>query len=404
MNYKRRVNRREFIGALATVGTVSGTALAQTEEKPATPTATGALTRTPLVLMAPRPDGLEAVWAVTELCKGKLEWESDDGSKGLVGMDQFGFVPQSKDLLRVRLEGLKPGNKYRVRMVTISAADGRTETSEWKTFRTLDPSSAKATFTVWNDTHVNNETIRKLHEVTPSSDFLFWNGDTCNDWKSPDLLVPTLLNPGGCDVTEGRPLLLSWGNHDVRGPHAFEMPEIVATPNSRPFYAFCAGPMAAVCLHTGEDKPDDHPSFGGRVAFDALRREQAHWLAEIIRQPGFRDAPYRVVFCHIPLRWLNEKEPDYAAGGFDRFSLRSRDAWHTSLVEWKTQLVISGHTHRNALIEANEQFPYAQVTGGGPQLKAATWMQGEATAEEFKLRVTGLDGMLRHEVNLRPLV
>ena len=70
------------------------------------------------------------------------------------------------------------------------------------------------------------------------------------------------------------------------------MPGVVATPNGRPFYAFRSGPLAAICLHTGEDKPDDHPSFRGRVAFDELRREQAEWLAEVIHQPDFRDAPY----------------------------------------------------------------------------------------------------------------
>jgi hypothetical protein len=31
-------------------------------------------------------------------------------------------------------------------------------------------------------------------------------------------------------------------------------------------------------------------------------------------------------------------------------------------------------------------------------------MQGEATGEELTIRVMALDGMLRHEVNLRPLV
>ena len=35
-------------------------------------------------------------------------------------------------------------------------------------------------------------------------------------------------------------------------------------------------------------------------------------------------APYRVVFCHIPLRWRNETLPDYSKGGFDHFSERSR--------------------------------------------------------------------------------
>ena len=392
------MNRRQFIGTVTLAA--AGSTFAQSDN---TPPGASPLAITPLVLMAPRPDGAEAVWAVSELCKGRLEWQSDDGSSGVVANDRFGFVPQSDNVIRVRLEGLQSGKKFRVRSITVAARDGRMETSAWKTFQTLKPTSAETNFTIWNDTHINNESIQQLHAATPPSDFLFWNGDTCNDWKSPDLLVPTLLHPGGRDITDGRPLLLAWGNHDVRGPHAFEMPKMIATPSGRPFYAFRSGPVAAICLHTGEDKPDDHPSFAGRVAFDELRREQAAWLSRVIREPEFQDAPYRIVFCHLPLRWTTERIPDYANGGFDHFSLRSREAWHKPLVAWKTQLVISGHTHRDAFLPASDQFPYAQVTGGGPQPKSATWMKAEANSEEFNLKVTGLDGTIRHEVKLRPL-
>lgn len=392
------MNRRHFIGALAT--SAAGSAWAQPQDNSP---ASGTLVKTPLVLMAPRENGVEAVWAINQLSKGRIEWESDDGSAGTVASDRFGFVPQSDDLLRIRLNGLKPGRSYRVRSITVAAADGKQEASEWKSFRTLNSSATSSEFVVWNDTHINNETIQKLHEVTPSADFLFWNGDTCNDWKSPDLLIPTLLHPGSRDVTKGRPLFVAWGNHDVRGPHAFEMPKMIATPGGRPFYAFRSGPVAAICLHTGEDKPDNHPSFNGRVAFDALRREQTAWLADIIREPAYRDAPFRIVFCHIPLRWVTERVPDYDNGGFDHFSLRSRDAWHQALVDWKTQLVISGHTHRDAYLPASDAFPYAQLTGGGPQPKSATWMKGEASADELKLQVVGLDGTIRHNIKLRPV-
>lgn len=399
------MNRRNFIGALTTSAAASSI-LAQSSTPPDNQSAVASttLTRTPLVLMAPRTDGCDAIWAVNQLSKGRIEWESDNGAAGSVATDRFGFVPQSSDVLRIRIEGFKPGTPYRVRSITTAASSGRQETSPWKSFRTLDPTSASTRFVVWNDTHIHDQTIQKLHELTPSADFLFWNGDTCNDWKSPDLLVPTLLNPGQRDITAGRPLFVSWGNHDSRGAHAFEMPKMIATPNNRPFYAFRSGPLAAICLHTGEDKPDDHPSFGGRVAFDALRREQAEWLADTIRQEGFRDAPYRVVFCHIPLRWLKEELPDYSKTGFDHFSARSRNAWHRSLVDWKTQLIISGHTHRDAFLPPNEGFPYAQVTGGGPQLERATWMSGHADTQELNIKVTSLEGTVRHEIKLPPLV
>ena len=113
-------------------------------------------------------------------------------------------------------------------------------------------------------------------------------------------------------------MFITWGNHDVRGAHAFKMPGHVATPEGRPFYAFRSGPVAVICLHTGEDKPDDHPSFKGRVAFDALRAEQARWLAETIRRPELKDAPYRVVLPLQQIRALRERYPGGDVGALER--------------------------------------------------------------------------------------
>ncbi len=390
------MKRRHFIGTLALAG--AGSALAQN----AASTPPVPLIRTPMVLMAPRADGIEAVWAVSRLSRGQLEWVAEDGAKGTAAADSFGFVPQSENVLKVRLSGLKSGMTYRVRSHTTAADNQETITSAWKSFRPLNAAAAGTRFLMWNDTHLNDESIRALHAATPAGDFLLWNGDTCNDWKSDDLLVPTLLNPGGCDITEQRPLLLTFGNHDVRGAHAFKMPGIVATPEGRPFYAFRSGPVAVICLHTGEDKPDDHRSFQGRVAFDALRAEQARWLADTIRRPELRDAPYRVVFCHIPLRWTDESVQDYSKTGFDRHSGRSRAAWHDALVTWKAQVILSGHTHRSEWLPPTAQFPYGQLTGGCPQLDRATWTEGVADASQLRLKVTNLNGALLHDLTFKP--
>ena len=395
------MRRREFVGTITSGLLVGATSL--TRQLPVAAARPASPVRTPLALMAPRPDGVDAVWAVDRLCTGRVEWESGDGARGVMASDPFGFVPQGENVLRVRLSGLAAGASYRLRSVT-TPADGSGEVvSEWKSFRPLDPGAAATRFVVWNDTHVRNETIQRLHEVTPAADFLLWNGDTCNDWMSSDLLVPTLLHPGECDITAGRPLLLTFGNHDVRGPRAFEMPDVVTTPSDRPFYAFRSGPVAVICLHTGEDKPDSHPSFAGRVAFDALRREQAEWLDGIIRQPAFRDAPYRVVFCHIPLRWLDEGPQDYDAKGFDRHSGRSREAWHDALVAWGAQVIVSGHTHRHAWLPPTDEFPYGQITGGGPAPEAATWIAARADTGRMTFEVHDLQGTVLERVTLPPL-
>lgn len=399
------MKRRDFLGKVAggAVAGAAGISIAADESKPASPQA---LVRTPASVMAPRADGVEIVWAVSQLSRGKVEWKSADGTSGVAAADRFGLTPQGDKILRVRLAGLKPGTVYQFRAITHASKGNSSDSGPWKSFRTLDPAAASSEFVVWNDTHENAETLRQLNATTPRGDFMVWNGDTCNDWVREDLLVPTLLHPAGQDITVDRPLFLTWGNHDVRGIWAYQVSETVATPDNHPYYAFRSGPVAVICLHTGEDKPDDHPSFGGRVAFDQLRREQSAWLAETIRRPEMRDAPYRVVFCHIPLRW--KKEPiltpaDYAAGGYDYFSLRSRDAWHDSLVAWKAQVIISGHTHQADYFPPTAKFPYAQLVGGGPRLEQATWIEGKADAKELRLAVKNLKGETVQHAEFPPL-
>lgn len=397
------MNRRRFVHGLA-LGSVAAaqtpSVIAQAPESASTSLAT-----TPLTLQAPRSDGLDAVWAIRERCLGRIEWEADDGSRGVAQSDSFGFTPQGTRILHVRVTGLQPGVAYRIRSITRSTdAQPREEVSDWKPFKTLNPGAAQTRFTVWNDTHVNNETIGKLDDVTPASDFHIWNGDTCNDWHREEDLIPTLLHPGGRDITRGRPLHVLWGNHDVRGPWAFRVPELIPTPSGRPFHAFRSGPVAVVCLHTGEDKPDNHPSFRGRVAFDQLRAEQAAWLDTLLRSPAMASAPYRVVFCHIPLRWLDERPQDYAGDGFDRHSGRSRAAWHDALVRWKAQVIVSGHTHRPAWIPGTAEFPYGQIVGGGPQPTSATWIEANADAKQLQFTMRKLDGQTIHQIEFPPVL
>jgi hypothetical protein len=404
------------------------------------------LTTSPPVIMAPRADGFEVVWSIATPGRGWVELQRADApadSWQAVACDDNGFVPQGEQLLRVRVDGLEPGTDYLVRTVTLARAAGvdvaapgvpadasaapagpvddpgtstvpQHEVSDARTVRTLDPSAETATFVSWNDTHQHADTLQLLDEKSPRADVWVWNGDVCNNWKDPDEIIPTILTPGvteeaprGLDVTDGRPMAFSWGNHDVRGPLAFHLPEVVATPDGLPYYALRFGPIAALVLDTGEDKPDHHPSFGGRVAFGELRKRQGEWIAEQIRRPEIADAPYRLVFCHMPLRWHEEPdltEQDYCDGEFDHVSLASRRFWHDPLVAWGAQLVISGHNHEASYLPATADFPYAQILGGGPILDEATWIEGQAGPEQLTVVVRRLlDGSVAESTTLTPL-
>ena len=386
--------RRGFIGTALGSVAVAGAAFGfegknGTTEVPPLPFSSakewGGLVTSPPVVMAPRTDGMEIGWAVTRLSRGWIEFENGRDTRVVV-QNGWGFVPQGDRVLRVRLDGLEPGTAYRYRTVTeaLAGASERVE-SGWREFRTLDANAASTRFVVWNDTHAFADSLNSLDKVTPEADFLIWNGDACNStFSSEDRIVPQLYNPGNTDFTAARPLAFCWGNHDVRGTYGFKVSDYMATSDGKPYYAFRSGPVAVVVLNTGEDKADDHPSFKGQIAFDPLRREQGAWLErEVLGRPELRDAPYRVVFCHIPLRWTTEKNTVSA----DTFSERSRQYWHDALVKWGAQVVISGHTHRPRAIPANADFPYAQLTGGGPQLDIATWIGGEADSRSLRLKV-----------------
>lgn len=391
------MNRRHFFTQAALGATAA--AHAQT----VVPDASGpvALAITPPVVMAPRTDGVEIVWGISRHARGWVELKLAGEAKRLGGT-AFGFSTQGEKALRVRIEGLDAGTTFSYRTVTEAMDESATrEESAWREFRTLDATAKETHFAVWNDTHVNNATITQLHAKTPAQvDFLLWNGDICNDWHKDETLAPTLLHPAGTDFTAGRPLAFVWGNHDLRGPYGYRLPNYVAAPDGRSYFAFRSGPVAIVCLNTGEDKPDDHPTFKGRVACEPLRREQATWLREhVLKTPELRDAPYRIVFCHIPLRWKDES----GTATYDWFSKRSRDVWHDALVQWGAQIVISGHTHETHWMEATKDFPYAQLVGGGPKPEVATFMEAHADATRLQITMKSLAGKVVQQPVIKPL-
>jgi len=391
------MERRSFL-QISAAGSLIGSTAARTDD-PTTP----APSKVGLpVAMAPRHDGIEIIWRTTELARGYVEFGPTPELGSIKRDDGWGLRPSGGESIRVRLDDLKPGTTYHYRAITESM-DKKAPTrivSDVRSFRTLDPKNSATRFAVWNDTHKHDDTIKKLADLTPESDFLLWNGDICNDWYRAGEVADTILQPGGgVDHSAGHPLLLVRGNHDVRGTLAHQVEQHAPMPEGKPWFALRSGPVAAICLDTGEDKPDDHPYLFGRAASEPMRQAQAEWLEQIISRPEFRDAPYRIVFCHIPLRWTDETTDH----GYDWYSKRSRDLWHDSLVKWGAQMVISGHTHREAHIQSSADFPYQQLVGGGPKMTQARLITGAADAESLILEVRDMDAKVTRSITLKPM-
>jgi hypothetical protein len=277
---------------------------------------------------------------------------------------------------------------------------GPDETSEVRTFRTLDPAAETTTFAIWNDTHENAETLRQLHGLTAAlkPDFLLWNGDQSNDVHFQKEMAGQFLTPAGLAIADRWPLAYVRGNHDVRGPEAHQVPRFTGTPDDRFYYAFRSGPLAALVMDTGEDKPDDSTYFGGMFAFQKMQERQTGWLKSIIKEPWFREAPFKVLFCHIPLWFIRDIFPEHQRW---EFNPNLRAAWLPLLLEAGVKLVVSGHTHDHQWMPANETQPIGQLIGGAPQTRHATFIRGTATRDTLALNMSRLDGTTVADVVLK---
>lgn len=410
------MQRRTFLGT-GLLSVAAGQAWAQTapkpEDSPRKAIATEAQVPPPPLLVGspviagPAADSLTVLQAVSGPASGYLEYQlngAEDWRR--VDGESAGLLPLDDRVLKFRMPPLPTGAHvtYRVTAAPIAfrnaynIARGEAVQSAAHTIRTIDPAAAETKFVVWNDTHENHATIRALHERTVplQPDFMLWNGDQTNDVYDEAKMAGQYLAPAGIAIAADWPLAYARGNHDVRGPAARHVARFTGTPDDRFYYWFRSGPLAAIVMDTGEDKPDEHPVFAGLAGFAAMRQRQTEWLAEVIRQPQFREARHRVLFCHIPLWWSDETTDR----GYWMFARPCREAWLPLLQEAGVKLVVSGHTHQATWLPAEGNRPLGQLVGGGPDPKRATIIVGHATAEKLTLDMQNLAGETLQKVEV----
>ncbi|MBC9794979.1 metallophosphoesterase [Sinomicrobium weinanense] len=365
----------------------------------------------PPVLANIGPDEAEIIVAPHDLATGWVEYGRNEQLGLRTDAAQYGMFPTSERVLRFKLTGLKPGKEYfyRVHLQQIvyktdyKHEQGEAVNSDILRFRTLDANADTAVFSCWNDTHEYQETLEQLTAMLEDQrpDWLMWNGDITNNIFREEQIVDQFLKPGGKASAASVPLMLSRGNHDVRGRSARHLQDYLTGPGDQYYYGFRQGPLACIVLDTGEDKPDDYKSYAGLLDFENFREEQAWWLAEVIEQPWFTSAPFRIAFMHIPLIWdaeVPERWPSIWGGHNGWICEDGYDKWHDLLVRGNVQLIISGHTHRHAYFPPNEKRPYGQLIGGGPKPGAATCITGHATSKELKVVMSALDGQVLKEL------
>ena len=296
---------------------------------------------------------VQIVWTTSVPCLSWVEIAPDDGSHFYASERKKYFdSPYGQKRIDkfhcIKVDGLKPGTKYRYRIFSTEVLYGKYpqynygktfSTKVYKAdplyFKTYSPNAEPIRFVMINDMHQDNERISKL--LSPAIgkvDFILLNGDMMNHIPCEDKIFEAFLDTVVKLTESSIPIVFARGNHETRGDSSESFMKFFPTPTGKPYFSFKVGKTLFVVLDSGEDKPDSDIEYSGRADFDKFRSDEALWLSSLIESEEFKTAKNRILICHIPPAW-----------GQWHGSLHFRKLFSPMLTKENFNLILSGHLH-----------------------------------------------------------
>ncbi len=340
-------------------------------------------------------------WVTNMPCQSWVEYGEQAGELGnKAEVVENGLAGGCQTVNAITLEGLSPNKKYYYRICSkaiekfdpYNVVFGDTYESPVYSFKTFGKDAENVSFIVFNDVHDRPGSFKQLLKLqnNKEKDFMLLNGDIFNYMTGEDQIVRNLLEPIS-GISPSVPLVFARGNHETRGGFARNLPSYFNCGKNGYYYSFVAGPVYCAVLDSGEDKPDNDKEYFGLVKFDPYRLAQREWLEKETRKKEFKDAKYRLVFCHIP---------PYYSGDWHG-TIHCRDVWGDIFNKAKIDLLIAGHTHVYGIHPAVKgQHAYPIAIGGGSKDGTRAIIEVSATDDSLKLKITADDGQLKGELNI----
>ena len=182
---------------------------------------------------------------------------------------------------------------------------------------------------------------KKFEETYGKIDLLILNGDILDHSGEAENFM--LYYKIAEALTGGEiPVIISRGNHDLRGKCAEKLADYMPSENGNSFYSFRLGNLWGVLLDCGEDKNDDHPEYGGTICCHAFRKRETAYLERLIAnaaQEYLADGvEHRVVISHVPFTQISQEPFDIEQDLYAE--------WVKLLNEnVKPEVLLSGHVH-----------------------------------------------------------
>lgn len=295
------------------------------------------------------------VWISDKPSVGWLEMAPDDGSHFYAEertriFDAKIGIKSISTIHIVRLTGLQPGTRYRYRVCVqevlshegykvfygdIASTDvyGKKPLS----FITNDVSKKNISFVMVNDIHGRSEVLEEMVDQCDlgKTDLFLFNGDMVSFFIDEEQLFKGFMDKAVELFASSIPAYYCRGNHETRGSMASDFQKYFNPKMNELYYMFRHGPVCFVILDCGEDKPDSDIEYYGITAYDDYRTKQMEWLRQALQSELYKNAPFKVIVCHMPpfggwhgeldiarkfIPLLNEADPDvYLCGHLHQY-------------------------------------------------------------------------------------
>jgi Icc-related predicted phosphoesterase len=329
------------------------------------------------------------MWETTVPTYSWVEYGTDKENLKLVRPMMDGQAICNNDLHKVRIEGLKPGQKYYYRVCSTemlvykaySKVFGNTAVSDFGTFAIPEADEDEFTALVFNDLHQRTNTFQALMEQVKDVDydFVFFNGDCIDDPNNRAQASRFIKYVTEALNGDHVPTFFMRGNHEIRNAYSIGLRDHFDYVGGKTYGAFNWGDTRIVMLDCGEDKTDDHKEYSGLNDFTQLRQDQVGFLKQELSSKAFKKAKKRILIHHIPLY------------GFE--GNLCNDLWRPVLEKAPFDISLNAHLHRYAYHpKGSQKCAYPVIVGGGNSLKDATVIILEKKKNELKIKVLNAQG------------
>ena len=340
-------------------------------------------------LQNPTDGGITVMWETTVPTYSWVEYGTDKENLKLVRPMMDGQAICNNDLHKVRIEGLKPGQKYYYRVCSTemlvykaySKAFGNTAVSDFGTFAIPEADEDEFTALVFNDLHQRTNTFQALMEQVKDVDydFVFFNGDCIDDPNNRAQASRFIKYVTEALKGNHIPTFFMRGNHEIRNAYSIGLRDHFDYVGGKTYEAFNWGDTRIVMLDCGEDKTDDHKEYSGLNDFTQSRHDQVVFLKQEMSSKAFKKAKKRILIHHIPLY------------GFE--GNLCNDLWRPVLEKAPFDICLNAHLHKYAYYpKGSQKCSYPVIIGGGNSLKDATVIILEKKKNELKIKVLNAQG------------